>query len=1152
MDFSKILEELKKDYEKLLDSFSVIDKKDPMTPVKIKELQHTMNHWYQSLEDHFLMHPHFQYLFSIQNDTATTDFNKNIVRLKNHLSDRVKNIAKTQQEACASLKEHIEFSKCETEEMKQRLDQDIHYFLMTSEQNKMLLSEDFEESKKRFDYQKNAAKESYLEIVKKNNLLLADIKTSLDSEYKDALIGFDADNENIIQKLEKMIETKTIELNSLLKVLENERNDMKEKFRQESTLLNNNIKKIAEEKNRVIDKARSQYSKAQSDASIERENKRQTYQAKSQQLLKEFVTKIAEIDETTSTLNKEYEINADKIKRQYYATVFEKTKIFHAQLEKIYKSSITFKGEYDKYTTHLIRIKNKQHLRDIQIYKKEIELKLLTLTKNYTKLLADNKNTKNYLEIDKNFAIKNITDQEQYDNKYYQEKNSIFENDYNYIVKTANYRFAQKANLLRCQSQIRTKLLERNFDGIEANYYKRIETIQSKINSYKLEINLTKQLHRSIHKYQENKYQNTLHLEEVSNLLEIEKNKLLKEFNESQYLYNIKSIELTKAYGFKKIDLENDKEQKLIQLKKELQTLLLEKNTASSSFTIKKENLNKKYMTFRTKLTNNNELKMAKAKFFQTLFDADFAYLKDLTENYLFYLKSIHDTHFQVIDVLLKDVIPTADNFNYLESLLNSFFQIFINFFNKILAMLEFEFNTILEERLSFIEAFKYQSSYEHLKSNYLSQQTTIKEKKNELLNQMDNSTKTIENFRQKIYTIINDNEMIRNTAQGKSKKLDSKSALTIKENLLKIREYKEKIEGYTKMILMNNEDLSDCNKQLHSSTLTYQSELQKLKKMQGMDSKIYSYFKEVLPLFCHHFTMKSNYLFDKSVIYVSNEKHFLHYLAKNKKNCTRLMEETSIVLKRMINYFVEKNRLEAQNTQLKLSREFKQELEAYQKQYDKAFALHQKEYKETITEHEKKVDAQKFLIDKTMAFHDQCLLQAKLDFEEDTTSLNEMYEKTTNSFFDYYYAMRDNIKNITLFHKNKATENEETFKSEKMTSINENVREKDDLNEKLQQFIKTKNSEIEHLPIAFKYNSQLLNNETKKQNNELHLNIREAKVHFNTERRALEKKIATLKSQLNQDIMLNDIDQQNNLKDEKKEDKSHLRQSLRNIRIYL
>ncbi len=235
-----------------------------------------------------------------------------------------------------------------------------------------------------------------------------------------------------LERLQKTLEQQESELASITAILENERSNMKEKYRHESANLNDNIKRISEEKNKLIDKARGQYTKSMSDANIEKENKKVQYQTQAQALLKEFVTKINIIDENTSVIRKDFDRKIKQIKREYYSDVFIKTKEFHKQLEQIYTSS---SSPFDKYTHHLIRFKNKQHQFNIHMAKKEKELLLLELSKDNTIKILNNRYDKNFLEIDKNYAIKSLTDQEQFDNKYYQENDNIFENDFNYTIR---------------------------------------------------------------------------------------------------------------------------------------------------------------------------------------------------------------------------------------------------------------------------------------------------------------------------------------------------------------------------------------------------------------------------------------------------------------------------------------------------------------------------------------------------------------------------------------------------------------------------------------------------------------------------------------------------------------------------------------------
>ena len=234
------------------------------------------------------------------------------------------------------------------------VNEEYNYFVSTSELNKIILDNDFEEAKKRYVYQKGEAKESYLEIVKKNNIALEKIKEDIDKDYFQKVYDFQKECNETIDKLHHLIEIKSIELNSINAALETERNNMKEKYRQESANLNEAIKKIADEKNKLIDKARSEYNKAMSDADIEKENKRAVYQAKSQALLKEFVTKINVIDEQTTKTKKDFDKKIDQVKRKYYFVVFLKDKKFHYQLEQIYNASPSI----DKYTNQSYKFCN--------------------------------------------------------------------------------------------------------------------------------------------------------------------------------------------------------------------------------------------------------------------------------------------------------------------------------------------------------------------------------------------------------------------------------------------------------------------------------------------------------------------------------------------------------------------------------------------------------------------------------------------------------------------------------------------------------------------------------------------------------------------------------------------------------------------------
>lgn len=1153
MDLDEIITKYQTAYTNLLDSISVIDEADPMTPQKIQDLRLLLEDFNQLLVTQKQQEQKIFDTYTESSKQANNHYNQEILEYKNHINQAIKTITNDHTEAKNTLQKQIETAKRETEISIKQLNLDVEFFIMTSEQNQMILQEDYEEAKKRYDYQISEAKNSYLAVVKKNNILLEDLRNKLSFNYQEGLASFDSDNKNIIITLNSLIEAKTKELKSLQTILEEERNSMKEKFRKESALLNENIKKAADEKNRVIDKAKVQYTKAQSDASIERENKRQEAQAQSQTLLKEFVTKISAIDEVSSKLKKEYELKTENIKREYYHASYKRTRAFHEQIERILNSSIKINNSYDKYTLHLIKYKNKQHMLDEAIEKKNTELLLSNLAKDYTSKILANRHNKNLLEIDKNFAIKNLNDKEQFDNKYYQEKNNIFENDYNYIVKTTNFRFAQKANLLRSQSQVRSKLLERNFDGIEANYYKKIETIQNKILAFKLEISLAEDLKTSLHEYHNKKYWNELHLEEVLNTLEIEKNKLLKEFNQYSYHYQIKTIQLAKDYGFKKIETENEKVSYLKDLKCSLRNYYLDKKATSSLFAIKKEDINERYEKINLQVTNNHNVKKAKNAYFETLYQIDNDLLSDITQWSTKLLDGIHRQLKEIIRRILTDVTPSEYNIHYLVSIINSFLKIFVDIYLSTMSLLENKILFVTDQRLKFIEEFKYKNSYIQLKNDYLQEQISIKENKNQLLDQIDSAEKTIENFKQKIFTIINDNEMIStSTRDKKRKKLDAKSIESIKENNLKIREYRDKIDVFSKMIRMNYDDLSECNKNLRNSDYVYSSELKKIKAMQRMDSISYLTFKENTQSLFASLQSTIVKLLEKNLLKIEDETQLSKNLKNQQFHLYKNILTTKNHLKNLIDRFINKKEIEVEKKKEKIKRDYTKDLRTVQRKCNKAYLAHQKEYSVTLEAHNKKVLAQQISLRKKELYYQTLLAREKKNYEAECENLNKLYEGAKDQFFSSCYALEDNIKNIKNFHLQTSKNNESWFKENKENCIKAVSKAKDTANLKLIQFIKTKNEEIQHLPVAYKYHSRLLNAETKKKNIELHEDIKEAKISFNLERKRVEKELSRLKMQLLQDKATNDLKQQNSIRIEKKTDKINTYQSLNNIKVSL
>ena len=1148
MDLLTTLDEIQSEYKSLINTFSVVDENDPITPSKLKELSSYLQNWISNLKNSVATINYEINNDNIQNDELKRYFERDLSLFNKNLQQGLAILTNERKRKNNDYIKELESKKQITEEKIRQFIIDKEIFFITSEQNKLLLSTDFEEDKKRYDYQRSEAKESYHEIVKKYNNILDEKKHNIHSTYIKETEAFKKDNKELLDKLNALIASKTKELSSLNTLLNNERTSMKERTHNESTILNNNIKKISNEKNIQIDKARSQYSKSLSDANIERENKRQTYLSQSQSLLKEFVTKINEIDDTIQKTKDELDSKIYELKRDYFYSVHNYTNDYHNLVEKI---KTKYPNNIPRHSNKIIKSKSREYHKAVANLKKTTEKKLYDLTYQYTKAIEQNKNTKLYLELDKNYSIKKLTEQEQYDNKYYQEKSNIYENDTSYVIQNANYRFSQKANVLRCQTQKRYKLLERNFNSIEANYYKKIETVQNKINFHNLEIQLTNQLKDIVSEYQEKNYLNDLHLEQVTNLLEIEKNKLLNQYNEEKYNLNIKAIKQSLDYGYNRINIQNQRQEKLTDLNSLLEKLELEKENLSTSLNIEFNDILNKYDKLQTQLKYNEEQRKSKFEYQYGLYYQDIQTISKINEFYTDLFSRIQTGHQKLVYILFNDT-NEEKNINYLISTYNSFFSCFINAYIKILECYQVKINSIIDERIKFIEDFKYNNTYKSLDSNYLKQETNIKEKKNILIDKNDSYKKTIGNFEQKKFTLENDNAMIRASNKSKKKKLDSKSLDIVLLNQTKIKEYSEKINTYKKMIQINDEDLTKQQKKLEYNKINFKKEIEHVKKLQQIDNKnLLLYKKNIAKMICNFVTYAKNINIKSSLSNVSID-NFNKKILESQNVFYSLLAKNKQVISYIHDKFRTRIKLEADYNQAVMKDELNSYMIAYEKQKEKAISKHERTSAIMLNEANQKILTHKNLIDETIKFYENELLKANDSYLKDGIALKNIAKKTNIDFFESYYALNDNYEAIVNHHKKQKELIQNNFDKLKSQSINWSMNQKNTYTSKLESLVKIKNEEIERLPIAYKYNTSLYNKETKKKNQEINEDIKKTKQEFNIERKRIEKQLSILKQQYLQTKLSTEIQEEKAIKAEKKKDKALLIQSLKSIKVSL
>ncbi|MDE5715181.1 MAG: hypothetical protein K2I42_03510, partial [Anaeroplasmataceae bacterium] len=609
----------------------------------------------------------------------------------------------------------------------------------------------------------------------------------------------------------------------------------------------------------------------------------------------------------------------------------------------------------------------------------------------------------------------------------------------------------------------------------------------------------------------------------------------------------------SKEYGYKKIDLENQRAEKFKNLKIRLEELLLEKNGVSIAFSIKKEELNEKFSKIKTQLIHNNDLRTSKDKYLEKLKNNDEDFLNQIINSYSLFFEEIAKYFNRIIKIILSDIIPNEKNFHYLETLIKTYLQQLLDLFEQALLSLDESVQQILDKKINYIYDFKYRSSKEALSENYSNSLKEYQEQKEEMIDKIDVSKKTIENFKQKIYTLFNDIEMLKQSNNvSKKKKLDSAALLTIKQNNLKIKDYREKIENFNQIIKLSTDDIAILEKKKMQNTMIYAKECKRIEKLLTEDNMTYSNLKNDLKLILNNTqNLIKSFHIDGSLKRFS-EKGLNREIEKYLNTSSFIIHRAKVKLNTAFQTFLKHCKNETEKRTIESSLEFQEEINKYNKQYNTALEEYQNEYHQTISIYEKKVHEHNNLTIKTLNRYDDMLNQANLDYQNSSKSVQELNNALTHKFFSDYYALEDNNQKIIEYHTSTMNQNDTLFKNTRHNLILKNTDDKNASNNKLKQLIKIKNEEIEHLPIAFKFYSRMLNKETKRKNMDLHLDIKNAKTAFNLERKRIDKEINTLKNQLDQDKRENENHQKKNIIIEKKSHLSNLKHSIKSIRIKL
>ena len=1133
-DFSNSIKKINDQLLAFINRYEIVDDKDPLSTSILKKLKKQINS-FNSASNQYVIKLERQYVLFVDAFKCA---------LKIHDAKQEKIIGRTNEsidvinekyiEKVNNQNEEINSLKASTKKKTDQLLQDIDYYYMTSNMNYEVIKNEYQDNINRYDYQIANAKDTYKQSILRYNTKFEESKKVVLEDSKAILLDYDEGTDKLIKKLNEQIDNKSIELNQLFDKLTSIRNQMKERFRQESISLNNSIRILVDEKNKNIVNARTRYSKSQSASLVEKENKKQNYQIESQKILKDFVFSMTQLDSYASTYKEIYQNNVDKISRKYYYKLLEIHKTQNEEIKEIYNNGYSIQGESDKYTKHLVRNKNKHYYKESINLKKEFETELDEVENQYLRELEVIRHNKALLDIDKNYSIKAITEKEQSDNKHYQELNNIYENDMNLLIKTANQKYNQKANTVKCQSQIKNKILEKDLDISEANIQKKIESIQTDINKIKLDIAGALELKKLLHEYEDEKHNRKLNNLSVNALLEIEKCKMLDLYNTRQYNDNVYNSKMNLSYGNKKIDIENEKFETITKLEIKKLESILSRDIVNTAYKIREDQI---YESEEKSIQSRNgqyELDSIHHTVLYERFTAEIKIMQQILSTFVSLVKELEAFQEKILLIFFSSIKIRPEYNELIKIFLKDFNTIIDEYFKNLVdnyRSLEVE---IIYKRVDFEEKFKFKTNYNDLLENYENERKRLLTKKKSITDTIDNYSRTLETFKSRIYNLENQNVIIR---QNKYQKHNRQKEDIIKEyhdNKKKIEDMKNKVRDISKLKGILDKDNLSLQNELKKNENEYTDRVKEIKKMQYNSAASYYDFRldinKIADNIIEHFPSNDFY----------NEEEFNFYdyereLVKNKTLKNQYLTNIFKHLYDITSKFYTSTSESILKDKFLLLTNFNNDIKRITVHTTNEILNNRKEYDKKVAIHIQEIENIKQKLISENQRYDNLLKENDKEYQIKVSQILTKKKESLSVFYKDFYATCDNLEDINSTYNQNSNQLENDFKKTKEEISRKYSTEKNELDSKLHDIIRSKEDLINHLPSATKFQSQQMNRETREHNASISNEIKESNQKFAIERKNIQKNISSIHLNLEQVLEENEYFHQKDVIKEKR-----------------
>lgn len=990
------------------------------------------------------------------------------------------------------------------------IEQDINYYNLTTSQTIDVLKDEYEDNLKRFEYQIKNANEHYKESIDKNNKSSHDQLKDLHNKHDEILEQFKIELDEILKILDDQIEEKNIEYDEIKKKLDYVKTITKEKLLQESIILNETIKTLSNEKAISIDKAKEKNSNSIELFNAQKERLHQEVALNVKNIQRDFVVNLSTLEDKLTNMKKKNEIAIDKEIRRYQYELLNINKQQNIDLNNIIKDKYLNEKE-EKNAKKQIKIKNKQYQKIINDAKKKNTIKLKTLDLNLQKDMEYNRYKRVLLDLNKNAALKKNAEKEQFKNKAFQEEDNIFEIELKLAIDNANKKYNQKANIVKCQNQIKSKGLQKDLNISESNFLKKLEMIETDIKIKKAEIEEAKNLYNLLCMFEKDKYKKTRQYYIVSSLLETEKGKLLNDYNQTKYNQSIENA--LKLYHFtsNKFEIENRKFESISNLKIKLEDVKLEKEQLILEYTNNKIDLleeKAKQLVFRR---NQYVLNNINYETLNQRFKTEFECITNICDSFISLLNEIYNYNERILKTIYSSLVTTTKASRGVCS--NRYITIIYTYYSMLVNDLNNLLTEIVYRHDEFEERFKYRQYYNSLLLNYETENKKYIDKKKRFEETLVNYEKTVQNFNNKIYSCQNEISMINHRMKVTNQGKDIYQDQINKYNHM-IKEYKNKTRDIEKMKKTIIEDIAKTEIELDKLETSYNERVKEIKTIQSTNSKAYNTFKKNINNYTNFAKAKIQFLNMNVNIDKINETEFINKYGERIQKVNKCLESE---LKSIITLFKIKTEESYKTSITKNKSEYirdchsikrKSEISVKKLKLNHTNKLLNNNHESNIILNEIKRETRRFN-------HQIHILKIKNN-DENKKLLNEQ-RNNLNIFYNSYNSLCDNITEIHDTYKKDIEKLEGNFNSEKHANSKNRERNVYQYNIRLNEFIRSKNDLISRLPSILKNETSILNKENRELNSSISQTIKENINNSELQKKIINKNISVVNDSLEQ-----------------------------------